>query len=154
MKRVSKCEKSISTGKFSTFTELINLTYGNLKKLLSFRSSHPEVFLEKVVPKVCRKFTGKHPYRSMIFRRRCSENMPQIYKRTPMPKCDFNKVALHGCSSVNLLHIFGTPFAKSTSARLLLKLYLPFSSQSTGATIRLCQIIISRSCKRMIAQLF
>ena len=94
MKRVSKCEKSISTGKFSTFTELINLTYGNLKKLLSFRSSHPEVFLEKVVPKVCRKFTGKHPYRSMIFRRRCSENMPQIYKRTPMPKCDFNKVAL------------------------------------------------------------
>ena len=22
-----------------------------------------------------------------------SENMQQIYKRTPMPKCDFNKVA-------------------------------------------------------------
>ena len=22
------------------------------------------------------------------------ENMQQIYKRTPMPKCDFNKVAL------------------------------------------------------------
>ena len=29
-----------------------------------------------------------------------------------MPKCDFNKVVKHGCPSVNLLQIFGTPFAK------------------------------------------
>ena len=27
------------------------------------------------------------------FRKRCSEDMQQIYRRTPMPKCDFNKVA-------------------------------------------------------------
>ena len=27
-------------------------------------------------------------------RNRCSENMQQIYRRTHMPKCDFNKVAL------------------------------------------------------------
>ena len=26
-------------------------------------------------------------------RKRCSENMQQTYRRTPMPKCDFNKVA-------------------------------------------------------------
>ena len=26
-------------------------------------------------------------------RKRCSENMQQIYKRTPMSKCDFNKVS-------------------------------------------------------------
>ena len=38
----------------------------------SFRSSHPEVFLLKGVP----------------------ENMQQVYRRTTMPKCDFNKVAL------------------------------------------------------------
>ena len=45
-----------------------------------------------------------------------------------MPKCDFNKVAgnfieialWHGCSSVNLLHIFRAPFSKNTSERLLL----------------------------------
>ena len=45
-----------------------------------------------------------------------------------MPKCDFNKVASkvikialrHGCSPVNLLHIFRTPFPKNTSGRLLL----------------------------------
>ena len=35
------------------------------------RSNHPEVFLKK----------------------RCSENMQQIYMRTSIPKCDFNKVA-------------------------------------------------------------
>ena len=26
-------------------------------------------------------------------RKRCSENMQQTYRRTPIPKCDFNKVA-------------------------------------------------------------
>ena len=28
-------------------------------------------------------------------RKRCSENMQQIYRRTPTPKCDFNEVAKH-----------------------------------------------------------
>ena len=27
--------------------------------------------------------------------KRCSENMQQIYRRAPMPRCDFNKVAKH-----------------------------------------------------------
>ena len=55
----------------------------------------------------------------------CCENMEQIYRRTPTPKCGFNKAALqttlrHGCSPVNLLHIFRTSFLKSTSEGLLL----------------------------------
>ena len=29
-----------------------------------------------------------------VLKKRCSENTQQIYRRTPMPKCDFNKVAL------------------------------------------------------------
>ena len=38
-----------------------------------------------------------------------------------MPKCDLFEVALqHGCSTVNLLHIFRAPFLKNTSRRLLL----------------------------------
>ena len=45
-----------------------------------------------------------------------------------MPKCDFNKVASnfikitlrHGCSPVNLLHIFRTPYPWNTSGWLLL----------------------------------
>ena len=65
----------------------------------------------------------KQPSRGVL-RKSCSENMQQIYRRTPMPKCDFNKVALHtlrhGCSPVNLLHIFRTPFSENTSGRLLL----------------------------------
>ena len=28
-----------------------------------------------------------------VLRKRCSEKIHQIYRRTPMPKCDFNKVA-------------------------------------------------------------
>ena len=35
----------------------------------------------------------KHPSRCVFIERR-SEDMQQIYGRTPMPKCDFNKVAL------------------------------------------------------------
>ena len=34
----------------------------------------------------------KQPPRG-VPRKRCSENMQEIYRRTPMPKCDFNKVA-------------------------------------------------------------
>ena len=32
--------------------------------------------------------------RSEVFLVSCSENVQQIYRITPMPKCDFNKVAL------------------------------------------------------------
>ena len=39
-----------------------------------------------------------------------------------MPKYDFKKVALHGCSRVNLLRIFRTPFPKDTSGGILLNL--------------------------------
>ena len=28
-----------------------------------------------------------------VLEKRCSEHMQQIYRRTPMPKCNFNKVA-------------------------------------------------------------
>ena len=34
----------------------------------------------------------KQPPRG-VFKKRCSENMQTIYRRTPMLKCDFNKVA-------------------------------------------------------------
>ena len=68
----------------------------------------------------------------VFLKKSCPKNMQQIYRRTPLPKCDFNKVALqlycnfieiallHGYSPVNLLHIFRTTFLKDTSGRLLL----------------------------------
>ena len=36
-----------------------------LNNLENFRSSHPEMFLEKGVLKICSKFTGEHPCRSV-----------------------------------------------------------------------------------------
>ena len=38
-----------------------------------------------------------------VFRKRCFENMQQIYRRTLMPKCDF--APWHECSPVDLSHI-------------------------------------------------
>ena len=57
-----------------------------------------------------------------FLRKRCSENMPQIYRTTPVPS-NFIEITLwHGCSPVNLLHIFRTPFSKNTPGWLLLNL--------------------------------
>ena len=56
------------------------------------RSSHPEVLLGKGVLKICNKCTGDHPCRSAI---------------SIKLLCNFIEIALrHGCSPVNLLHIF------------------------------------------------
>ena len=71
----------------------------------SCRSSHPEVVPKKGVLKICSKFTGEHPCRSVI-----SIKMLRNLTEITLP---------HGCSSVNLLDIFRTPFHKNTSGRLL-----------------------------------
>ena len=57
-------------------------------------------------------------------RKRFSENMQQIYRRTPMLKCDFNKVFIeialpHRCFPINLLHNIRTPIKKNTFEKLL-----------------------------------
>ena len=51
-----------------------------------------KIFLTKFYINVCWKLVKKQPPRG-IPRKRCSENMQQIYRRTPMPKCDFDNVA-------------------------------------------------------------
>ena len=73
---------------------------------LANKSSPPEVVsLGKGVLKICSKFRGEHPCRSMI-------SMKLL--------CNFIEIPLrHGCSLVNLLHIFGTLFLKNTSGGLL-----------------------------------
>ena len=82
----------------------------NLAKFLRtlfFRSSHPEVFFEKGVPKICKKSTGEHPYWSTIWIKLQS---------------NFTEITLRH-SSVNFLQIFRTPFHKNTSGWLLLCFY-------------------------------
>ena len=70
------------------------------------RSSPSEVFLGKRVLKICTKFTGEHPCRSVISIK-LQNNFIEITLR-------------HECSPVYLLHIFRTPFPKNTSGGLLL----------------------------------
>ena len=71
------------------------------------RSSPSEVFLGKGVLKLCRKFTGKHPCRSVI---------------SIKLLCNSIEITLRcGCSPVKLLHIFRTPSYKNASEGLLLR---------------------------------
>ena len=54
---------------------------------------------------ICSKFTGEHPCRSVISMK-LQSNFIEITLR-------------HGCSPINLLHFFRTPFYKNTSRWLL-----------------------------------
>ena len=77
-----------------------NYTLSHNSWFATFRSSHPEVFLGKCVMRICSKFTGEHPWFL----------------------CNVIEITLwHGCSPVNLLHIFRAPFSRNTSEWLLLK---------------------------------
>ena len=44
----------------------------------------------------------KQPFRGVLLKR-CSENMQQTYRRTPMSKCDLNKVAKQLWSEVGIV---------------------------------------------------
>ena len=80
-------------------------------------------FLGKGVLKICSKFTGEHPRRSVI-------SMKLL--------CNFIEITLRrGYSPVNVLHIFKTPFYKNTSGGLLLNhlyslLRIPSSREHSG----------------------
>ena len=65
------------------------------------------MFLGKSVLKICSKFIGEHPYQSAISIK-LQSNFIEITLR-------------HGCSPVNLRHMFKTPFPKNTSAGMLLE---------------------------------
>ena len=65
------------------------------------RSSRSEVFSEKYALKICSKLAGKHTCQNVISIK-LQSNFIEITLR-------------HGCPPVNLLHIFRTPFTKSTS---------------------------------------
>ena len=70
------------------------------------RSSLSKLFLRKGVLKIYSEFTGECPCRSAT---------------SIKLQSNFIEIApLHGCSPLNLLQIFGTPFLKKTSGRLLL----------------------------------
>ena len=87
------------------------------------KSSHRKAFLEKHVLKICSKFKGEHPCRSVI------------------SYFLFLEITLrHGCSPVNLQHIFKTPFTNNTSGGLL-------QSKDIVGKIKLsCYTLLQVSC--------
>ena len=77
----------------------------------SHGSSPTEVFFGKGVLEMCSRFTGENPFKNVI---------------SIKLLCKFIEATLrHGCSPVNLLHIFRTPFYKNTSGGLLLLAVIP-----------------------------
>ena len=70
------------------------------------RSRYPELSLRRGVPKICGKFTGEHPCWSV--------------SSIKLQSSFIEIVLRHGCSPVNLLHIFRTTFPRNTSGWLIL----------------------------------
>ena len=81
----------------------------------------------------------KQPYRGVLWKR-CSKNMQQITGEHPCQsviqinlQSNLIKIALwHGCSPVNLLHIFRKPFPQNIFERLLLKFLPSLTSSNFG----------------------
>ena len=84
------------------------------------------IYIFGLYKKPCQSLENSSTLSRSSPRKRCSKNVQQIYRRTPMPKCDFNKLCnffettLRYGSSANLLHIFRITFYKNTSWELLL----------------------------------
>ena len=89
-----------------------------------YRSTPPELLLWKGALKICSKLTGKQPCQSAI------------------SKNNFLEITFqHGCSPVNLLHIFRTSFPQNTFEVLLLSwvcLRLIVLKLATSSFLREC----------------
>ena len=88
------------------------------KQTVSFQKQPSRGVLRKMGSKICRKFTVEHPCLSVISIKLQSNFIESTLWR--------------GCSLVNLLHIYGTPFPKFTSGGLPLSF--------TSASITLCLV--------------
>ena len=92
---------------------------------LMFKSSRAEVFWGKGVLRICSKLAGEHPSPSVISIK-FQSNFIEITLR-------------HGCSPINLLHIFRTSFPKNTSGWLLLNVAVKWLSSMIWL-IKCCKI--------------
>ena len=101
------CKKVIlSTSQNSSENTCVGVL--SFSEVAEYGSSPPELFLGKGVPKIYSKFTGEHPWESVISKK-------LIW--------NFIEIALrHRYSPVNLLYIFRALFSQNTSKRLLLRI--------------------------------
>ena len=113
---------------FSIFSISLNYfraAHGGFFQCIVVKNSSPNVFLKKSVLRICSKFPGEHPCRNTISLKLLSN----FFEITPR----------HGCSPVNLIPIFRTPFYKNTYRELLLSTYhkkrsFPLRLSSVNAT--------------------
>ena len=105
---------------------LLKVNDRNTKKkyeICSKFTTKTEVFLGKDVLKICSKFRGEHPYRSVI---------------SIKLLCNFIKIKLrHECSPVNLWHICRAPFPKNTYVGLLLNVLFYHRQNTLFASCKL-----------------
>ena len=89
------------------------ITSVEIQKTSILQQSSPKIRFKWNPP-----FVQKQPSRGVL-RKRCSENIQQICKRKPMPKCNFNRGGLKSHFRIGDLlyiwkHIFRTPFYRNT----------------------------------------
>ena len=87
--RVQFCDKITTESllKSNTIQEQFKLFETEIKNNFEIKTESYHPFMTH------QGYGRKQPLRG-VPRKRCSENMQQICRRTPMPKCYFNKVAL------------------------------------------------------------
>ena len=97
----------LPTNYLSVFVHFVKLALKGLK--LNIKGEHTCSKSQQRTnnPTVYKK---KQPSRGVLIKT-CSENMQQIYRRTPMPKCDFNKVAKQLYWNHTLAWVFFCKFA-------------------------------------------
>ena len=127
--------KTLTAFIFFPMRGMMYLSYGTVFSHLSLENKNVGKHFYLLL-----KIFGRKQLSRDVLRKRCYENMQQIYRWRPMPKSNFNKVALlcnfieialrQECSPVNLLHIFRTSFPKNTSGRLLTALVVVTRSSS------------------------
>ena len=106
---------------------------------MKYRSSRPEVSYKKRCPEISSKFIRELPCRSVI--------SIKLF-------CNFIEITLrYGCSPVNLLHIFRTPFIKNTRGWLLLFWVDTYEYSETVGLI-LDTIICKQLCHCWIRSIF
>ena len=97
---------------------------------LNWKQKKPLMLLRKGVWKVCSKLTGEHPCRSVI--------------STKLQNKFIGIVLRHGCSPVNLLHIFRTTFLKNSSGWL----------RRFKVTLKVLSYIIGSHCASVLYDCF
>ena len=67
-----------------------------------------------------------------VLKKRCSENVQQIYRRTTCRSVISVKLLRYDCSPVNFLHIFRTPFLKINFGGLPLAIIFLFKKKNVS----------------------